>query len=488
MLDMSAKKRRFNKNAALTVICYALAVAALGAAAFIFISKPSKVSETVKISVTEAIGDAVASADKAQEFDVSDGAKPIYGKNDVLEITNYQSFYDTIGKSGTFLNDTDVRLPLNTMSAVVTAKDGETYMAFQNFETEDGSNTTFTLYRLEEEGWAALASADVSNGYLPAYGLLWSSPIYLATDAESNVHAVTLLDNMIVIYSYDKANNVLVKNVSPYYFGRINYMKSFSSYCDEKAGDAGAIYVSCVCLGSYSFIKYDIATNKFEVSSNLTLATARHSNRFTVSNGVIYLLAAKEYEPYSKLCLFEIYDAFGPQRTYKRIELLDSKKLINENDNIGAVNVSVSNVGTNGEGIHVDKGGNVHVIASISLRYNGDLVYDNIVTYFKIDAKGNVFSNAAQRLCDGENIKDEYFGGFIAVGDELYYAELYEGDLDTVAIGRISDNGAAELVDTFEIPDNVNKNNGFMIKTNGRNVLFCSMESMNMFFFQIESR
>ena len=267
-IDNSIKKRKTAKKMILSVVCCAVLLFIAASVVTGLIIKSNQIPED------------------EQGFVIMKGTKRIDGQNGVLEIVNYQRFYDTIDKKGEFVNQTDYSLPINTMSSVVTTKENETYMVFQNFETEDGSNTTFDLYRLEKGGWKKLASGDVSNSFLPTYAIFWSTPIYLIADKESNVHAVALLDDMIVVYDYDKENNVFIKHVSPYNFGKINQLKSFSTYYDEKDGETGKIYVAGALGGTFTFLKYDIKEKSFEISPKFSLGTYLHLHKFAAMDGV----------------------------------------------------------------------------------------------------------------------------------------------------------------------------------------------------------
>ena len=482
IIDASLKSKKRSFTAVLISVCAVIVIAA----SILVLTNIPKAVDPIETVVTDENGNVI---EPPKEFVVMDKTRKFNGQNGALEIINYQRFYDTIDKKGEFVNQTDVSLPINTMSSIVTTKENETYMVFQNFEKEDGSNTTFNMYHLEKDGWKTLASGDVSHSFLSGYAQFWASPVYLIADKESNLHTVALLDDMIVIYDYDKENDVFIKNVSPYKFGEIGISSFFSSYYDENDGEEGAIYVAGAFCSAYTFLKYDVKEKTFEVSSKLSLGTySGHKFKFAASNGVIYLLAQTGSGSNSKLCLYTVNDAFGPKKSYKSTTLFDTKKFISESDRTYYdAGISVSRTGTN-DGICVDNNGNIHIVATGYVRRDREDIQHNMVMYFKIDSNGNVFSNNIERLYDSEDIKNNVFGGFIPAGDELYYAELYDGDLNTIAIGKITDDGKNELVDIFELTNNVNKNSGFMIKINGQNVQFCSMENSNIYFFQIKGK
>jgi|GEM_PF-5521966 len=483
IIDASLKsKKRFSTS----ILASACAVIVIAASVLTVISIPKAV-DPIETVATDENGNVIevptgpVIMDKTRRFD---------GQNGVLEIINYQRFYDTIDKKGEFVNHTDVYLPINTMSSVLTTKEDETYMVFQNFEKEDGSNTTFNLYHLEKDGWKTLASGDVSHGFLSGFATFWASPIYLIADTESNLHTVALLDDMIVIYDYDKENDVFIKNVSPYKFGKIGTSAFFSANYDEKDGEAGAIYVAGVFNNTYTFLKYDVKEKTFEVSSKLSFGTTfGHNFKFTAADGVIYLLAQAGSGSDAKLCLFTINDAFGTERSYKRTVLFDVKTFMKENPNVVDVSSLVGRVvGTTNEGIYIDDDGVIHIIAEKNIRQlPDDLLFKTTLIYYKIDSDGNVFSKELERLYDSEDIKNNVFAGFITIDGERYYAELYDGALNTIAIGKITDDGKAELVDVFELTNNFNRN-GFSTKINGPNVQFISMENSNIYFFQIKGK
>ena len=466
---ISEKSDRVPKRTILSIICCAVLLLTLASVITCFFIKNSR------------------NPDGERGFVTLKGTKRIDGQNCVFEIINYQRFYDTIDKKGEFVNHTDNNLPLSSMSSAVTTKENETYMVFQNFETEDGSNTTFTLYRLQKSGWKALTYGEVSNNFLPTYAQFWSAPIYIIADKESNIHVVALLDDMIIIYDYDKENNIFIKRVSPCNFGKINQLKGFSTYYDEKDGESGTIYVACALGGVFTFVKYDVAANAFDKISKVSLGTHSHLHKFAVSGGVIYLIAMTGYGQDSRLSLYTIHDAFGPKKTFKSTTLFDVKKAMSENADIYDIGISVGRSGTSNDGLYVDSDGNINIIASKSVRHDRDERPKTALMYFKADSDGNILSTDLERLCNGENLMNNYFGGFVAVGDDHYYVELYDGALNTVAIGKITDGGKTELVDVFKLPNGVNKNNGFMIKTNGQNVIFYSMENWNIYFFQIKN-
>ena len=180
IIDASLKSEKRSFTAVLISVC---AVIVIAASVLTVISIPKAV-DSIETVATDENGNVI---EVPKGLTIMDGTRRIDGENKTSEIINYQNLTKAIGKKGTFENKTDIKLPINTLSAVTTTPKNETYMVYQNIETEDGSNTTFTLYRLEKSGWEPLASGDVSNGFIPAYAMFWTSPIYVVSDEESNI-------------------------------------------------------------------------------------------------------------------------------------------------------------------------------------------------------------------------------------------------------------------------------------------------------------
>lgn len=477
VIDASLKsKKRFSTS----ILASACAVIVIAASVLTVISIPKAV-DPIETVATDENGNVI---EVPKGLTIMDGTRRIDGENKTLEIINYQNLTKAIGKKGTFENKTDIKLPINTLSAVTTTPKNETYMVYQNIETEDGSNTTFTLYRLEKSGWEPLASGDVSNGFIPAYAMFWTSPIYVVSDEESNIYIITLLDTYIVVYCYNAIEKQLVLHQSSYNFGQINQLKNFCVEYDKSSGEKGAIYICLKSAGTVAFLRFDISKNEFSTSKNYSFNVSDY--KFSIQNDVIHIAVASDNG--EKLYYYIIENAFDSSAAYKRVLLLNCRDELNKNRNLKSASVSMGVIGSSGGGIYIDESGGAHIISRYDFRYNEDLRITSSMRYFEIHNDEIVFSCEIDNLYKSEDILNQYFGGFITVNESWYLIMLYEGDANNIGVVKLNDQKQFELMDMFEIPNNIEKNYGYPIKTRQNSITISAQKNDYLYFFQVQEK
>lgn len=477
IIDASLKsKKRFS----MSILASACAVIVIAASVLTVISIPKAV-DPIETVATDENGNVI---EVPKGLTIMDETRRIDGENKTSEIINYQNLTKAIGKKGTFENKTDIKLPINTLSAVTTTPKNETYMVYQNIETEDGSNTTFTLYRLEKSGWEPLASGDVSNGFIPAYAMFWTSPIYVVSDEESNIYIITLLDDHIVVYSYENEENKLIPHQSSYNFGKINQMKNFYVDYDSTSGEHGVIYICLKNIGTLTFLKYDISKNEFSTSKNYSFNVSDY--KMCVQNGVIHLVVSSDNG--EKLFYYIMEDAFDNTSTYKRILLFNCREKMNENNNLKSASVAMGVTGSGSGGIYIDRFGYANIVTRYDYRYNDDLRITSSMRYFEIHNDEIVFSCEIDNLYKSEDVLNQYFGGFITVNESWYLIMLYEGDANNIGVVKLNDQKQFELMDMFEIPNNIEKNYGYPIKTRQNSITFSAQKNDYLYFFQVQEK
>lgn len=477
IIDASLKsKKRFSTTLLLSIL-----VAIVVAALVLIVTNIPKAVDPIETVATDENGNVI---EVPKGLTIMDGTRRIDGENKTLEIINYQNLTKAIGKKGTFENKTDIKLPINTLSAVTTTPKNETYMVYQNIETEDGSNTTFTLYRLEKSGWEPLASGDVSNGFLPAYGLFWTSQIYIVSDEESNIYIITFLDDHIVVYSYENEENKLIPHQSSYNFGKINQMKNFYVDYDNTSGEHGVIYICLKNIGTLTFLKYDISKGEFSTSKNYSFNVSDY--KMCVQNGVIHLVVSSDNG--EKLFYYIMEDAFDNTSTYKRILLFNCREKMNENNNLKSASVAMGVTGSGSGGIYIDRFGDANIVTQYDYRYNDDLRITSSLQYFKIHNEEIVFAGAIDNAYESEDVVNQYFGGFITVNESWYLIMLYEGDANNIGVVELNDQEQFELTEMFEIPNNIEKNYGYPIKTRQDSITFSAQKNDYLYFFLVEEK
>lgn len=399
-----------------------------------------------------------------KNFVVMDDTKTVTGDLGTAKLLNYHTISTRLGKKAkpnTFQDRMDY---VGRMTAAVTTIDGTQYVVYHNIETEDGSNTTFSLYRASKEGWKIVGNGEVSTS-LPTdqqgYTDFHQAWIHLVADEDSNVYTVTVLNGEVVVYCYDAATEsfTMKKGDVPY---DMNTLFHYLNVCyDESFGEKGAIYIGSVCNGVVNFYRYDIASTDFEkFSSEIRLEGGGTAQIvFDVKDDIVHFVAN--------------HGTSAGKLTYYRLNevgVIMQETLFTSNGSFvtASIKESVYNRNSGRGGVVVDEEGNVHILTT----QNKQSSYN--IQYYHITPDGVITKTPVDPLYFDGGYAPNCAVMFEGSDGDIYYLETYRGVgvESVVAIGKLNtESGKFEYYESFELPDVLSlnrvcvRNNTFLFYT-----------------------
>ena len=408
-----------------------------------------------------------------------DNTKTVKGDSGVAELLNYHTISTRLGKKAkpdTFQDRMDY---VGRMAASVVAPDGTQYVAYHNIETEDGSNTTFTLYRGEEDGWKAIGTQAVSTA-LPAYnGYLdfHQAWIYLVADEDSNIYTVTVLDEEIVIYRYDADGGTftLIKTGATYHMNTLWHYLTVRF--DESYGGKGAIYISAVHDGFVELYRYDVASAQTEPFSETLKTGGSTQVVFDVKDDVVYMVTHANQESQDILTYYCLDSD----------EIIARKNIFISGNSILATKESVKNRNWGSGGIAVDEAGTVHILTTrtdntviTNARYS--------IMHYQITSDGTMTKTEMEGLYFKDGYDPTCAGVFEGIDGNVYLIETYKDYAveNFFAIGKLNtQTGNFEYYDSFELPDDLSLNR---VKIMNNTFLFYTNEDTICYFYFAEEK
>ena len=414
-------------------------------------------------------------------FVIMDNTKNLVGDLGVAELVNYHSISTVLNKKAKPITFQDRMDYVGRMAAAVTAPSGTQYVAYHNLETEDGANTTFTLYRAAKEGWEEIGTREVSC-VLWKYTFPWTQEdfyqawIALVTDADSNAYAITTLNGELVVYRYDcKENTFEIKNArAPY---QLDHQQQYmNARYDAGYGEQGAIYVSVVHCGVIRVYRYDIAADVFTpFAEEIDTKDTATQVVFDVKDDVVYLVSDQGFSP-KKFVYYRISET----------EILSSQTIYTSGSNPlenGGEDIKNRNVGSGG--IAVDENGNVHVLSTKSPSIWGEPIYT--IQYYRITPDGEVTKTSVDRLYFANAYEPTCACVFEGKDGEIYFMETYSLMENFISIGKLNpETGTFEYYDGFDLPDNLSLDRVRVM--NNTFLFYTSQDTVCYFYFMEEKR
>lgn len=460
MEKLRAKEKRKNRMLGVGAALLAMAVLAVAIPKI-----PFDETGPTEVATTETETDAEGKAILPVIGEVSmDKTYVIEGDDDVITLVNYHNLSSTLGKKTYAVSSVmDTNTKLERYAATATAPDGTAYLAFTDILNTD-QNNPLTLYRMEKDGWKAIASCEVQaySGYnVTMKNLYSSSRIYLETDEDSNVYLFFLWENAITVCRYDARTGEFTRSaekIETEYHPMAQY--TFSTYYDASVGEKGAVYVGYVDAWKTSFAYYDMAEDRFVYLTQRVGDSASGKKVFCVSDGVIHYV--------------EQSADTGDCMTYYRVEADGTvlERPLAQPDGIWH-SEAIANTGSGGGGIETDKNGNVHIIAT---RHSFDQKIQHRISHYIIDENGEFEQEILPKHCyeDTDGYHVQGVGIFKDDAGDLYYAEAYEPNyayINLLAVVKLNEKIGEEaaLVDAVELPHNIT--HGF-IRIRGKTSVF----------------
>ena len=374
--------------------------------------------------------------------------KTILGDKKIVAFENYHNLSRLLNKKTTLNIVHDKVTYLNRSCVAVTAPNGTVYMVYNTVEKEDGTNTIFTLYRMESDGWIAIGEGEAMASYnMNAVTAEYdASRIYLIADTESNVYIVALLDDFVTIYQYNAQTGNFRKSDAN--CGIETSGMEFSVYYDKQAGGLGAIYIAFFQQYKFSVMYYDIERDEFALVAEKVGSVEDQGMIMCVQNGTIHVVAqgltsGKGYLSYYRI---EQDGSFEKENLFrsKGTAFTDYASVYNRKLGCG--------------GILIDGMGNIHIIAS-HFDYDMATGYQRgYLVHYKVDTSGIITKKELpQHYYADTGYAPACASVFMGENGEIYYIESYDDAPNILTICELNPNscGESECVDVVEIPDNV---------------------------------
>ena len=369
----------------------------------------------------------------------------IEGDNVNFQLNNYHNLTSALGTKATFKKFVDRMKFVDYFAAAVTAPDGNIYAVYQNFEEENGNNTTFTLYRANQDGWESVGVGNISSVFVDdTYGGEYTpSYIYIMADSSSNIYVFCVLDEEVVAYRFDTEKNALeiLSLDIPFTMALKN---KFWMYYDESQGENGTVYIACLNGGTITLYSYDIKsgstvlfTEEFNVGSDADIV-------LTAKNDTVYMATQNGGAGW----MLNFYYVYRNQKPKKH-------KLHSADNYITSTVESVVNKNFGAGGIAVDQDGRVHVITT---GRPGGIEIGRYVKHYIIDMEGGITQYVLPALkFENSTYLAECSGVFVGDDGNVYYLEIYTGSDNCFSIGKLDENdgGKSTCVSFFELPDNI---------------------------------
>ena len=391
------------------------------------------------------------------------------------KLINYHTISTALGKKTKPEGFQDHYTNLGRMAATVTAPDGSSYAVYQNIETEDGSPTTFTLYRADSNGWTEIGIGEVTpkliSDNLMVETIHFHQPwIHLVSDADSNIYTVTVVNDEIVIYRYDPENGTFGLTEATMPIALDSYWNYMNICFDKTFGERGAVYIGTVNMSDVQFYRYDIAGDEITHFGEIGSISGNVSLEFSVRDSVIHAVTTESIYP--KQLVYYTMTEEGVQTC--RVLSTFMHDIMDHSEYIG-------NRGGGSGGIEVDSKGNAHIITTyMPSAYETDWhIYHYVVT-----PNGEVTKNILNGLYYTEGYEPNCAAVFTDTDGEIYFMETYKsgGDfLHFIAIGKLNEeSGQFEYFEGFDLQHNISANK---VKVFGQTFLFITSEGSMVYFY-----
>ena len=391
------------------------------------------------------------------------------------KLINYHTISTVLGKKTKPEGFQDHYTNLGRMAATVTAPDGSSYAVYQNIETEDGSPTTFTLYRADSDGWKEIGIGEVTpkliSDNLMIETIHFHQPwIHLVSDADSNIYTVTVVNDEIVIYRYDPESGTFGLTEATMPIVLDSYWNYMNVCFDETFGESGAVYINTVNMSDIQFYRYDIAGDEITHFGEIGGVSGNVSLDFVVRDSVIHVVTTESIYP--KQLIYYTIAEDGSQTCQVLSTFMQN--IMDHSEYIG-------NRGGGSGGIEVDNKGNAHIITTyMPSAYESDWsIYHYVIT-----PNGEVTKNVLDGLYYTEGYEPNCAAVFTDADGEIYFMETYKsgGDfLHFIAVGKLNEeSGQFEYFEGFDLQDNISANK---VKVFGQTFLFLASDGSMVYFY-----
>ena len=391
------------------------------------------------------------------------------------ELRNYHNLTSELGAKAKFDVFVDRMKFVDYFSTAITAPDGNTYVAYQNFEEENGNNTTFTLYKATEDGWNAIGKGDISSVFInDAYGGEYTpSCIHVIADSLSNIYVFCMLDENIVVYKFDTETNIFEKSALdiPFEAGLGN---KFLIYYDKTYGTNGTVYIACLNSGLVTLYSYDVLTNSAELYAkafNVGKGVNNTDMVLTAKDDVVYMVTQNGLSGW-------VLNYYAVHRNQEPVKT----ELFRSNSFVSSEVECIANKNLGSGGIAVDRNGLVHVITTYKA---SGISTERSLKHYVIDSSGDVIQKCDLPILKFEDggYLAECAGVFVGKDSNLYYIEIYKGLNNYFSIGMLNetDHTQSIYIDSFELPNNIDLGR---IRQNNFDFLFYGEEE-KIFYFSL---
>ena len=391
----------------------------------------------------------------------------IKGDDNKITFANYHKLSSALKEKSTLDTPHDRANLIEHFCDAIIVPNGTTYSVYNSVKKEDGSNTVFTLYRMEESGWKSVGTGEAQSNYgeiggMPSY---FHSRVYLAFDRDSNVYVFVLLDKYVTVYKYEAKTGDFKKSDSKLSCLKPMAGQTFSIYHDESTG-GDRIYIAYKNPWRFSFAYYDVDKDEFvSVAENIG-NSMEDSIIFGVSNETIYAVVQGIDSSKNFLNYYQI-GADGA---------VSQKRIFTSEEDWMTDKEYVYNRGGGRGGITVDETGVVHIIATYA---KGGMSSDHhlYLSHYMIDSEGNI---------EKKRLPKHYYNGYstydyepacalVWIGEqgEIYYMETYYATKNLLVLCELNKDicGESKMIDVIELPDNIIDNS---IRFNNNAVVFYS--------------
>ena len=368
------------------------------------------------------------------------GASVIAGDTEHSELVNYQNVTEALSMNEKSLAAMMGMKTITEVFAAVTTPDGTPYVAVNNLETMDGSDTTVTLYRGYQGGWDPVATAphganiDHQNIFIP-------SDLYLCADRDSNVYLFNRIGTDVNIYRYDADMETFEKKQT-FSFRKLSFFFTINVKFDVAVGEKGVAYIACNWAGSVKLWRYDVATDTLSVIlENIELASNTPEVNMAVWNDTVYIASSNGFgQPYPMLL------TVAPDGTVTSVRLSEDSQYFAD--------------------IAIDGAGTVHIVSRKASEH------------FIVTADGTVRSAPlgwGYRVYEDTDYTRSFLGLFRGDDGNVYALEAYNdsegGEASFLSCGVLDASDAEKntFVNGYDMLDNYL---GGYVRLNGKDIFF----------------
>ena len=393
--------------------------------------------------------------------------KTIKGDNKVIFFENYHNLSKALQKNTSpNIVQADYYTEIERYSASVVAPNGTTYMVFNNITNEKNGNITFTLYRMEQDGWHAIAEGDSQVMYNDqTYDSYFASRIYITADQASNIYVFVLWEDAVTVYRYDCRTGEFIKSDAVLQSASPNNDTTFYIYADKDYGEIGGVYVGYANGNGYDFACYDMAKNEYVyIVENVASSDAKMM--FCAKDSVVHMILQANYGV--KYYRIEEDGTVASKTLFAGSILGESEYICNRNSGAG--------------GIAVDENGVAHVIATHCIKKTENNPYH--LVHYQITSDLTIEKETLPKLyyTDTHTYDPLCMGVFMSDDNEIYYIEKYKefgvDSMYVLAIGKLNVDGAFSYVDTLELPNEITRGgsrlfNSILTFYSDNNIYYC---------------